>query len=375
MSSPLSFGDIIAIIQEAVNLYQRIKDVPKVLEEIGNEMKSLAMYLSGVEKLLQNKVNAELATLHPELTQETKGVVNQIKEKVLEITKIFKYYRSIKGPSMMKDIWFGVTNGNDKLMSIRGDLDRAEFRLERRLQLMGLHGTYTVYAEVRSLVNPRAPPSERLSILFVDPFNLGRSRVAEAYVKLMEGWAIHIGEKWPIETVDSAGFFLENGSDCIHELKNLKLSGSQEFTNGNQPPKKVPMAALFDSKSHDHPYKYEIKKATFEGRSKGIKKDIFSKFDYILVFTRRELINLLAMKTACMSLSENTMKPDEKGKVIHLGQYLALGKVVEICDPKRDKDGSFSRENWNKAVAQIKTAFQGFLKEELGWTKPQSGAE
>jgi protein-tyrosine-phosphatase len=385
MSSPLSFGDLITIVQEAVKLYQRIKDVPKVLEEIGNEMKSLGLYLSGVEKLLHNKVNAELAALHPELTQETKRIVKQIREKVLDIIEIFKDYCSMKGPRMMKDVWFGVTNRNDKLMSIRDGIDRAEFRLERILQLMGLHGTYAVYSQVRALGNPRALPrqggqlpSGRFSILFVDPLNIGRSRVAEAYASLMKEGAINIGEKWPIGTVDSAGFFVKNGSDCAQELKNLNLRWPQEFRWGNWPPSEVPMAALFDNKSHDHPYKDKIKKAIFTRGSKGIKKDIFSKFDYILVFTRRELINLLAMKTAFTSLSENAVGPDEKGKVIHLGQYLTLGKTVEILDAKKDKDGNFSRENWNRTVAQIKTAFKGFLKEELGWTKPplsQSGAK
>jgi hypothetical protein len=179
--------------------------------------------------------------------------------------------------------------------------------------------------------------------------------------------AVYEEQKWPIEVVKSAGFYLQNGSDCIHEFANLKLRGSIEFVSRSEPPKEVPMASLFDSTSHDHPYQNEVRKAAFARRSKGLRKDMFSKFDYVLVFTRREFINLLIVKTAFLPLSENTAKRDEKGKIVHLAQYLTVGKIVEICDPKNGKNGKLSRENWDSFVPQIKTAFRGFLKEELGW--------
>ena len=51
------------------------------------------------------------------------------------------------------------------------------------------------------------------------------------------------------------------------------------------------------------------------------------------------------------------MAPKGKGRILHLGAYLSKdGKPVEILDAPKEKDGSFSRSNWNTKTSQIKVS-------------------
>jgi hypothetical protein len=90
-----------------------------------------------------------------------------------------------------------------------------------------------------------------------------------------------------------------------------------------------------------------------QSRSRGINQSIFKTYDYVLVFVGREYGRILMLKKALVQAKGESMAPNGKGRIIHLGGY--LGKEgMEIVDAPKDKDGNHTRANWNKTTSQIK---------------------
>ncbi|KAI1369461.1 hypothetical protein F5Y08DRAFT_293356 [Xylaria arbuscula] len=393
MSSPLSFGDVLALVQVALEIYSQIKDGPELLKNLGEEMKSLKLFVLSVKELLDEETNSTLARLRPMLTEQARADVKNLERSALPIKDLFRKYNNDQGPfgvtfrfKTATDIYFALGYNKETLNEMRDTVARAKQRLMHTLQLMGIFGTGALLSNVGNggpfpRVVPRPPAKQEdgtkrsaPSIIYVDPHNLGRSRVAEAYTKLVREWTVRTGGISPVSFVHSAGFFAEDRSDCNDVLKRLDLQSTMEFSRLNRPPLEVAMAALFENKYFNYPYKAQIRQAMMAQRSRGVTKNIF-KVDYILVFTRREYNNLLQLRKALSGLYGATAVPEGKGHIIHLGQYLAQGKTVEILDAMKDNNGNPSRENWNKTVGQIKTAVKGFLKEELNWKQPERFAK
>ncbi|KAI0805409.1 hypothetical protein GGR55DRAFT_655011 [Xylaria sp. FL0064] len=370
MSSPLSLGDALALVQAALDLYNRIRDGPELLKRLGEEMKGLKLFILNVKQLVNENTNSALAGLRPMLTERAAH------------QNLFRKYNNDQGPfgitfrfRTATDIYFALGYSKETLNEMHDAVARAKQRLMQTLQLMHIFGTNALLANTgNSNPPPRAGPKPQIkqpkSVIYVDAHNLGRSRVAEAYTKLLREWTVRTGGKWPVAFAHSAGFFVEDRSDCINVLKRLNQQSPQEFTRWSGPPLEVAMAALFENKWFNYPYKAQIKDAMMAQRSRGITKNIF-KVDYVLVFTRREYNNLLQLRKALLGLYGTSTVPEGKGRIVHLGQYLVQGKTRDIYDAMKDSNGNLSRENWNKTVGQIKTAVKGFLKEELNWKRPE----
>ncbi|KAK5630095.1 hypothetical protein RRF57_005810 [Xylaria bambusicola] len=389
MSSPLSFGDVLALLQVALKLYDQIENGPELLRNLGEEMKSLKLFILSVEELVDEETNSALARLRPMLTEQAKADIKNLEQSARPIKDLFWKYTNDQGPfgitfrfKTATDIYFALGYSKETLNEMRDTVDRSKQKLMQTLQLMGIIGTNALlsYAQ-NSNSPPQAGPRQRINqqdsvnhnavgVIYVDPHNLGRSRVAEAYTKLLQEWTVRTGGKWPVAFAHSAGFFVRDRSDCVDVLERLSLQSAQDFSRGKKPPTEVAMAALFENKFFNYPYKAQVKAAMMAQRSRGITKDIF-KVDYILVFTRREYNNLLQLRKALLGLYGTGMVPEGKGQIVHLGRYLAQGKTVEIVDAMKDNNGNLSRENWNKTVGQIKTAVKGFLKDELNWKQPE----
>lgn len=393
MSSPLSFGDVLALVQAALEIYNQIKDGPELLKNLGEEIKSLKLFILSVKELVNEETNTALARLRPMLTEQARADIKNLEQSTLPIKELFWKYKNDQGPfgvtfrfKTATDVYFALGYSKETLNEMRDAVARAKQRLMHTLQLMGIFGTNALLSNawigstfppdrLRPQVNQQESTNRNApGIIYVDPRNLGRSRVAEAYTKLLREWTVRTGGKPPVSFVHSAGFFVEDRSDCVDILKRLDLQLTQEFSRSNKPPLEVAMAALFENKYFNYPYKAQILEAMMAQKSRGVTKGIF-KVDYILVFTRREYNNLLQLRKALSGLYGATMVPEGKGRIVHLGQYLAQGKTVEILDAMKDNKGNLSRENWNKTVGQIKTAVKGFLKEELNWKQPDRFAK
>ncbi|KAI0505127.1 hypothetical protein F5B22DRAFT_538405 [Xylaria bambusicola] len=393
MSSPLSFGDALALVQVALELYNQIRDGPELLRNLGEEMKSLELFILSVKELVNEETNSALARLRPMLTEQARADIKNLEKSARPIKDLFWKYTNDQGPfgvtfrfKTATDIYFALGYNKETLNEMRDTVDRSKQKLMQTLQLMGIFGTNALLSNIRNNnPPPQAGPKLRVDqqdganhnavgVIYVDPYNLGRSRVSEAYTKLAKEWTVGTGGKWPVAFAHSAGFFVRDRSDCIDILERLTLQSTQDFSRGNKLPAEVAMAALFENKFFNYPYKAKVKDAMMAQRSRGITKNIF-KVDYILVFTRREYNNLLQLRKALLGLYGTGMVPEGKGRIVHLGQYLAQGKTVEIVDAMKDNNGNPSRENWNKTVGEIKTAIKGFLKEELNWKQPERFAK
>jgi hypothetical protein len=222
------------------------------------------------------------------------------------------------------------------------------------------------------------PLKKDYKIIFIDPFNVGRSVIAAALTRMLKEWTIRTGGDWRIQTISSAGFFLKNGCDCVDVLENLEFSHQsykKPLQAGGVEANETAMAALFDNKSYDYPFKKTVKEALEKRRSKGLQKSVFKDYEFIIVLTAREHDNMIALRKALIAKDGNGAAQKGKGRVLHLGRYLTLDGIPrEIIDPPKNQDGTASRNNWNWKVSQIKTAIKGFLKQEMKWNQPDPKA-
>lgn len=113
-------------------------------------------------------------------------------------------------------------------------------------------------------------------------------------------------------------------------------------------------------------------------RSVGIRKDIFKKYDFILVFTSRDHENMLKMRSALIEKDgQDEVTARGKGRILHLGSYLTLDGIPrEIKDARNlGTESKVTRADWNWKTAQVKLAVKEFLKQEMQWKQPPQKAE
>lgn len=224
-----------------------------------------------------------------------------------------------------------------------------------------------------------SPPRKDYRLIFIDPHNLGRGVCAEALTKLYGCATIMAGAVWCVTNVHSAGFFCKKGNDYTSLIENLDYKvGSYKLamSKGGQPTNDVAIAAVFDNKSFAQIGKFQketVQKQITSRVSQGIKRDVFKTYDFIIVFTNREHDNMIKLKQAVIASEGKDAASKAKGRVVHLGRYSTKdGTMKEIVDPPKNKDGTQSRDEWNKKVAQLKMAIRRFLEKELGWTIPEN---
>ncbi|KAK3358547.1 hypothetical protein B0T24DRAFT_643787 [Lasiosphaeria ovina] len=225
------------------------------------------------------------------------------------------------------------------------------------------------------------PPRRDYKILFVDPYNLGRSVVAEALMKLLGQLTLRGNGSWRISEIHSAGFFTKNQSNCVDVIEGLDYS-YESFNLGvrerNEAPEAAALAAVFDNNMYEYPFKKTIRDALAGRSTHGLRQDMFRHYDFIIVFTSREHDNVIKLKEALhrgggASLSQ---LPRGKGRVLHLGAFVARdgGRPREIVTPPKNPDSAAFRHDWNVKVAQIKTAIKRFLEQEMAWQRPDKKA-
>jgi len=177
---------------------------------------------------------------------------------------------------------------------------------------------------------------------------------------------------WRIQRADSAGFFVRAGSDCIPVIDNLDYTiqrFKKPLMDGAEPALTTALDSVFDNASFSFPAKQAIGQAMFTRLSRGIRKDLFLTYDFIIVFTNREHDNMVKLRLA-LGKQDRSLLRMGKGRVIHLGIYLSTdGYPREIMVPPRNPDGSDNRGNWNWKTSELKMGLKGFLTSEMDWAE------
>lgn len=387
MADPLgTLLQVVEVVEKVVQVYKKIQDAPEQVRRIGKRMGRLNTILSQLEILLRTDKRGSLARLGPAMTDELLTVIKDIRKDSEEVKALFVRWDSDIGPwglqfrfKFAAQAYFALGSSSDKLEALGNSIEEHRQDLRDLLQVMTGFGINKLLVQSQGHGPIRQPspspspepPRSDVRIIFIDPYNVARGVVAEAYTKLLREWTLSTGGDWKIKVAHSAGFFIRSRNevtDTIHGMKFLYPSYQLDMVDGKTPPKSTPLAALFDNKMFNYPYKDDVRKQIQARQSRGVTRAIFKTYDYILVFTDREEDNLIRLRKLLVnSHGKDTVTARGKGRVMHLGRYLTPdGMRKEIVSPKNDGD----REQWNAKVAQIKTATKAFLKRELDWKQP-----
>ncbi|KAG8162829.1 hypothetical protein KVR01_007307 [Diaporthe batatas] len=391
MADPLgTLMQVVEVVGKVIEIYKKIQDAPDQIRRIGRRMSRLNTILRNLESLLRTDKKNSLARLGPALTDELLGVIKDIRKESEDVQVLFVKWDKDIGPWGMQfrfkfaaQAYFALGSSSDKLEALSNSIDEHREDLRDLLAVMmgsGINQLLVVGQSPGIVRQPSPSPSPQpprtdFRIIFVDPYNVARSIVAEAYASLLREWTVRTGGQWRIKTVHSAGFFVRTRSEVVDTINTMQMlypSYKLSFKDGHSLPAPPPLSALFENQMFNYPYKQDVKKAMESRRSRGLTKAIFQTYDYILVFTDREEDNLIRLRKLLVdSNGKDLTAAKRKGKVMHLGRYLTTdGARKEILAAKNDGD----RDQWNAKVGQIKIAIKAFLKRELDWRQPPKGA-
>lgn len=391
MADPLgTLMQVVEVVGKVIEIYKKIQDAPDQIRRIGRRMTRLNTILRNLESLLRTDKKNSLARLGPALTDELLGVIRDIRRESEEVQVLFVKWDKDIGPWGMQfrfklaaQAYFALGSSSDRLEALGNSIEEHREDLRDLLAVMmgsGINQLLVAGQNPGLVRQPSPSPSPQPSrsdfrIIFVDPYNVARSIVAEAYTSLLREWTVRTGGQWRIQTAHSAGFFVRSRSEVVDTINSMEVlypSYKLDLKDGHSLPAMTPLAALFDNQWFNYQYKDDILEEMVARRSRGLTKTMFQTYDYILVFTDREEDNLIRLRNLLVDSSgKDVAMAKRTGKVMHLGRYLTSdGARKEIVAPKKDGD----RGEWNAKVGQIKIAIKAFLKGELDWKQPPKGA-
>lgn len=407
---------VVELIQAAIAIYERIDGLPQQMKQLGKRMERLNMFLVRLQKFLEKGAGDTKGEKHAQ-TQLLSGQLDDLRKLLKEIkvnaekvhNLFYRYENGILSQSKgltfrmpwMKQLWFSIVdNSADKIEVIMEDIDHQRSVLRDYLVLMSVEKAYepkqrrrpaedktaltTAATATTTTARPTpspspAPPRRDYRILFVDPYNNGRSVMAEAVVKMLAQLTLRARRDWRIAEVRSAGFFARRNNECTDVIDGLDFSKPSfrlPWRAGGEAPSRTAVSAVFDNKWANYPFKNTIRSEIVSRTSEGLSKDVFTRFDFVFVFTVREHDNMVKLKDALRKKAGTggSTNARGKGRVLQLGAYLAQkrGQIREILQPLPTKDSEKDREKWNRCVSEIRTAVKGFLKQEMKWTPPDS---
>ncbi|KAK0633977.1 hypothetical protein B0T14DRAFT_415668 [Immersiella caudata] len=386
---PGTILSVIDLIKQTVALYERIDGLPQQMTNLGRRMESLNIYLVPLEAFVKSKNTASTAyaRLFPGQKEELAKLLGNIKLNAEKVHDLFERYEKgilsrsrdlVFRTKWAGQIWFSLVDSSpEKIQTLMDEIEYDRRILNDYLTLMNARAVWErPIAQVPASPAPTRPSgSRKYDILFVDPYNVGRSIVAESLVKLLGQATLKAKLDWRLNLVHSAGFFVRAGSDCVDVIERLNYSYpsfKKPLIAGGALPQDVALDAVFDNKTFEQPFKKTFRNSLSARRSRGLTKDTFKRYDFVIVFTSREHDNATKLKQALGDKYGQEVVAKGKGRVLHLGAYLAAsGAPKEIVVPKVTKPGAEGRQQWNAKVSQIKTAIKGFLKKEMEWVAPE----
>jgi hypothetical protein len=244
--------EAIEIVKQAVALFNKIRKAPEEIKEVGERIDALEFWLSELKFLLDDAGGTGIATLRQPITQRLRKVINDIRIDAKDVYEILDIWYA---NGRLARIFFPLGRNPRRLSELTTSMTKDQDELLNLVQLLQLH------AATQSPLQPRipspAPKREDRRIIFIDPHNLGRSKVAEAYANLLREWTVRTGGQCRVNTAHSAGIQVRDRSDCVDYLEKLKTP--VPMSSGNKPPLDIAMASVFDNKYFDYPYKAAIK--------------------------------------------------------------------------------------------------------------------
>jgi protein-tyrosine-phosphatase len=386
MGSPISMGDALTLISKALEIYNKITECPKQITDVGIRMKRLKSFLNSLNDLLISQSEYGLAAKRPAQITELREIVVDVEADAKSVHQLLERWDDKVGPWGMQwrwkpiaDVWFALGSSPAKLEELTGKIDRHMQDIDHQIVLLNAFGhdeqlkiaaasaKKAAGGQKRAPSRSPRPLRSDYHVIFVDPRNTARSKVAEAYCKLLRELTnaskTNDGSgataKFRIKWVHSAGLKVLNRSDCADIVKRTLLLDQDP---GGQPPARIPMAALFDN-SIQYPNKGPTELAIRSSSSRGITKSLFSTYDFIFVFEQTHYVQLLRLRKAFAEELGAQAIPRGKGRVVMLGES-------DILNPKDSGSEVQRRKEWNKCVATIKLALKAWLTKEMQWQKP-----
>lgn len=270
MACPISIGDAQQIVHYGVEIYQKIKNAEDEIKQAGIMLQELDDYLKWLRKLIEAKstVASQLDPHWNELMGRITERMSKIKKECQSINRILSLFHD----NMPMSKWVFPFGRNPKILrGLMEELQRHEEALYRELWSASLisdaptavePGNAAVSKPAPPISRPLPPPSPKpvkkdCKIILVDPHNVGRSKVAEAYSKLLSAWTTGAGKPWPAKFAHSAGMALKSRSNCTELMEKVKYP--IPMANGNHPPAAVAMDSLLDNKYYDAQFKAELR--------------------------------------------------------------------------------------------------------------------
>ena len=257
--------EAIEILQKTVALYKKIRDAPAHFEQTARNMESLEFYLQELRALLNDRTRNSLASARPAQTARLQAIIGEIQVDAEKIYDILDKWEQKVGPfglqirfQSVAQAWFAINSSPEKLQTLSDSIEKHELDLGKLLQLMGLFGIRSINSASLQTAPVASSTNVSRGIVFIDPSNLGRSKVAEGYSKLLREWTVRTSGMWPIKFVHSAGINVRHRSDCVDILQQT-LGPRNENVAGNKPPNETALASLFDNHLFNYPYKTQVK--------------------------------------------------------------------------------------------------------------------
>lgn len=406
--SPELVITLLGYVREAVKFVDAIKDAPREMADLHDRMKFLAAYLGTLRTTLERR-RPQLGLLGREQHEILSGIMDGLGADVRAVRVLYGEWRGNKGPwglewrfEIAAKVWHELGPRKGEIAALGESIDKRRRDLGDALQLMGFDGVYEVLDVVsgaKASSSPRrltpepaplakqpAPPAAlkpNYRIIFVDPYNEGRSLVAEAMAKMLREWTRQTNGDWRIWPVHSAGLYLRAQSDP--EIERLMAGAhipahkSMAWRPGGRPPNPLALQAMFDPAMCRPQVRSAVHPIIAPRRSRGVTARIFSTYDYIVVFHWREYDNLLALKRAMLRAAPTdragVVAPDGMGRIVHIGVPSLSGSVANVLDVDRDTPEARKPQRWREKVSEIRGLTQEFLTRRVGWQPPDAPAK
>ncbi|KAF2672061.1 hypothetical protein BT63DRAFT_186926 [Microthyrium microscopicum] len=395
--SPVSPGEVIALIKKAIDLYKEVKDYTEQIEKIGKRMPRLRDYLEELQELLDTRKNpGGIASLRATQVRRLNDLIGAVKDDAKDVYDLLRRWKENQGPGgvIFRFDWvahlvYVLGSSPDKLQALGESIEAHLIDINRFVVLLSAFAHNAAMQQkaaqskapgkkkekkvgkspspapltVPAIPAARSPsPSpvvmSNCTITFVDGDNVGRSRIAEGYMKLLGESTLRKKLTWRIASINSHGWAVSNTAGPQKELAQLNLA----LKPGAETPNFVAMDSLFDNKLLDFPFKHQVRTSISQRKARGLPKDLFTTNDFIIVFTLAQQINLIRLRELLVNFRSSSS--DKKGRIVLLGDYVKRGSQIYEAKPFTD------RTKWNKVTGKIKPAVKAFLKKEMDWTPP-----
>ncbi|KAJ9634145.1 hypothetical protein H2204_006476 [Knufia peltigerae] len=388
----IGFGDALAVVEKAIALYDKMTDAIETVQFMGIRLEGIRDQIMIAQRLVPDSKNDILLKLDRDLYEMIKKTIKKIEV-------------DAQATQVILDAWYGKKTGildstwRSKLVAdvvnslIKGKGDELK-KLNQRLEeyqtslnhFIGMVNTFYIkelidrdttnkgkklaVAGTPSAVSRSPSPAKRQQyrVIFVDPYNEGRSVVAQSYLYLVHQWTVRTENYWPLNKWESAGMRVRARSAFVPQLQALGLSKPIQFADGNVPSSPNAIDALFGQPYFNYAYKEPIRQGAAKRLSRGLPVDIFDHYEFILVFTKEQQAILEALREHIARTQPKFKEVNQRARILLLGSY---SKAGQIYTPSATGDAEELKKRWGKVINQIKGSVKGFLELECGWKPPK----